>query len=63
MKVIRCNNCDKFYSDDELTYIQPDVGAFCPECKSADLDFMLDSEVIEELNDLTINLRVEENDW
>jgi len=51
MIVVRCESCDKYYSDDDLRYIQPDVGAFCPECDSDELYFLDDKEVIEALNE------------
>ena len=50
MIVVRCEACGKYHSDDVLIYIQPDVGAFCPDCHSDDLEFLSDRDVLEELN-------------
>jgi len=50
MIIVYCENCKTYHSDDELLYLQPDIGAFCPECKSDELDFMSDREVLGALN-------------
>jgi len=49
--IARCNECQKYFDSEDLIYIQPDIGAFCPECHSDDLDMLSEREVLEELNE------------
>ena len=49
--VTMCENCGNYFSDEDLIYIQPDVGIFFPHCESADLVQLSLNEVLEELND------------
>lgn len=51
MTYVHCEKCDKYYDAEELVYVRPDVGAFCPDCHSDYLDFMSEEEVLEALNE------------
>jgi len=51
MKIVKCENCCRYYDSEALIYIQPDVGIFCPECESSDLDYLSEADVLEALND------------